>query len=517
MEDHNHKTKTSSNVIDLKTGERHFELNQRIKMGNYKPNEELIQSTARIKKQRDVIKDRFQKMEVAKERVTKNVYDKVKRDYLLQLQTINELLDEKKGELKKEIKELYLFREKLSIEISRHREILEEAEFRLYLGEFLQNQYQEVENFETKEIEKLETELSQISQYIQTHEELFDPEDLGLSPPQPATDVTVTKTVFRPEQKQAGTTTATQPAPRQPADPSREARPTAPVTRQPEKRSPAIEPPKTTSSPVKPQTMQPEKTQSEEITIDPSEFEDLFLDDDKPETQPEPADGIDKPEAPAIEQTSSSITVDTNLPTTNSDTDYFAQEKVNEASFTMKSETLNEVINAAAAEEPEQEITEQKQVRQNADIKTESKITKPTQPEPVSTIEEDSISDILNSLPVEEQPKPKEKLAPSNNDKFDSESVYYLKLVGGEHEQKEFPLKENIAIGRSPSSDIVLKAPKVSRQHAAINMYNNQYIIIDLKSSNGVYVNGTKIDECVLNSGDEISIGGYRFIFTDKV
>ncbi|MBI2339478.1 MAG: FHA domain-containing protein [Deltaproteobacteria bacterium] len=74
-------------------------------------------------------------------------------------------------------------------------------------------------------------------------------------------------------------------------------------------------------------------------------------------------------------------------------------------------------------------------------------------------------------------------------------------------------MKDNVSIGRSPSNDLVLTAPKVSRQHAAINKYKDQYIIIDLKSSNGVYVNGRKVDEHVLMEGDQISVGGYKFVF----
>jgi len=47
-------------------------------------------------------------------------------------------------------------------------------------------------------------------------------------------------------------------------------------------------------------------------------------------------------------------------------------------------------------------------------------------------------------------------------------------------------------------------------------MYNNQFIIIDLKSSNGIYVNGAKVDESVLKEGDEVSVGGYKFLFSKK-
>lgn len=134
--------------------------------------------------------------------------------------------------------------------------------------------------------------------------------------------------------------------------------------------------------------------------------------------------------------------------------------------------------------------------------------------EPASPAD-DSISEILDSIDLGETKKTEEiKKEPLPLEKeAEPAGEFMLTLVDGEHENKNFILKDNTSIGRSPSNDIALKAPKVSRQHAAINVYNNQYIIIDLKSSNGVYVNGTKVDECVLKPGDEISIGGYKFLF----
>jgi pSer/pThr/pTyr-binding forkhead associated (FHA) protein len=86
-------------------------------------------------------------------------------------------------------------------------------------------------------------------------------------------------------------------------------------------------------------------------------------------------------------------------------------------------------------------------------------------------------------------------------------------LVEGELDESEFILGENTSIGRSPSNDIVLKESKISRQHASINFHNGNYVLVDLKSSNGVYVNGKKVEEAALKDGDEVSVGSFKFQF----
>ncbi|MBI2339477.1 MAG: DUF4200 domain-containing protein [Deltaproteobacteria bacterium] len=146
------------------------------------PNEELIQATSRIKTQRDLIKRRFQKMEQNRDKVTKGVFDKVYRDYAMQLDAINKLLGEKKALLHRELKNLYTRREKQDLDMTRHKEILEEARFRHYLDEYSEAQFKEVEEYETREIRQLQGELAQIQSFIKLHEELFDPEDLGFAP-----------------------------------------------------------------------------------------------------------------------------------------------------------------------------------------------------------------------------------------------------------------------------------------------------------------------------------------------
>lgn len=69
------------------------------------------------------------------------------------------------------------------------------------------------------------------------------------------------------------------------------------------------------------------------------------------------------------------------------------------------------------------------------------------------------------------------------------------------------PLGESLSIGRDPSNQLVLLDPRISRVHARIEKQEDKYLIQDLDSSNGIYVNGKLVAQSVLKEGDEIVIG----------
>ncbi len=80
-------------------------------------------------------------------------------------------------------------------------------------------------------------------------------------------------------------------------------------------------------------------------------------------------------------------------------------------------------------------------------------------------------------------------------------------IIRGDDAGATYPLKDVISFGRADSNTVVLKDAKVSRQHAKITHKGGEYILADLNSSNGTYVNGEKIDEHVLTNNDEFQIG----------
>ena len=86
-----------------------------------------------------------------------------------------------------------------------------------------------------------------------------------------------------------------------------------------------------------------------------------------------------------------------------------------------------------------------------------------------------------------------------------------LFILNGPHKGRSFPLKGNeLSIGRSPNNDIPVEGVSVSRRHAKLIRKGDKYIIKDLKSKNGIYINGEKLgsgDECELMEGQLISLG----------
>ena len=70
-----------------------------------------------------------------------------------------------------------------------------------------------------------------------------------------------------------------------------------------------------------------------------------------------------------------------------------------------------------------------------------------------------------------------------------------------------------VTMGRNPDSTIVLADPNVSRAHAEIRPRGTGFVVIDLGSTNGSKVNGTRISEHALADGDEIVLGNTHMRF----
>ncbi len=68
-------------------------------------------------------------------------------------------------------------------------------------------------------------------------------------------------------------------------------------------------------------------------------------------------------------------------------------------------------------------------------------------------------------------------------------------------------------IGRSPESGVFLDDPNVSRHHAELRPDGDSYVLVDLASTNGTWVNGVVIREHRLSSGDMIGVGQQSMTF----
>jgi pSer/pThr/pTyr-binding forkhead associated (FHA) protein len=89
--------------------------------------------------------------------------------------------------------------------------------------------------------------------------------------------------------------------------------------------------------------------------------------------------------------------------------------------------------------------------------------------------------------------------------------LHYSKQDG---ESKDFELGEqSITIGRSPDADIILLDEKVSRVHCGVRFWDGEFYIKDLKSKNGTFVNGHRVEVAKLSPADVIKVGSYNFTF----
>lgn len=79
-----------------------------------------------------------------------------------------------------------------------------------------------------------------------------------------------------------------------------------------------------------------------------------------------------------------------------------------------------------------------------------------------------------------------------------------------------FPLnKDRVTIGRKLDNDLVIQDPLVSRNHAAIHAEHGKFIIYDLESTGGTYLNNKKIDQSALYSGDIILLANVALMFVN--
>ncbi|MEZ5142694.1 MAG: FHA domain-containing protein [Acidimicrobiales bacterium] len=113
-------------------------------------------------------------------------------------------------------------------------------------------------------------------------------------------------------------------------------------------------------------------------------------------------------------------------------------------------------------------------------------------------------------------------VAPS--DPVDEEVSVALDEVGGDEgvlvvkrgpkAGTRFPLGKVVTTaGRHPDSDIFLDDITVSRRHAEVERRGDGFVVRDVGSLNGTYVNRERIDEAVLRNGDELQVGKFKLVF----
>ena len=83
--------------------------------------------------------------------------------------------------------------------------------------------------------------------------------------------------------------------------------------------------------------------------------------------------------------------------------------------------------------------------------------------------------------------------------------------------QKSFEMDEILTIGREPGNDIFINDNLISRYHALVRRNEGEYVILDLGSSNGTFVNNKPVSAPTpIGDNDEIKLGKARLIFRLK-
>ena len=106
------------------------------------------------------------------------------------------------------------------------------------------------------------------------------------------------------------------------------------------------------------------------------------------------------------------------------------------------------------------------------------------------------------------EPNPDHK--PETDDLIPKNAILVLEGV------KVHPLTEAVInIGRKLENHIIIDDPRISRQHAQLRAVNGHFMLFDLNSTGGTFVNGKRTSQILLYPGDVISLAGVTLVFTE--
>lgn len=109
---------------------------------------------------------------------------------------------------------------------------------------------------------------------------------------------------------------------------------------------------------------------------------------------------------------------------------------------------------------------------------------------------------------AETQGAPNESQPPQEIDHIPENAFIIIEGV------KIFPLSTSVInVGRRMDNQLVIDDPRISRNHAQLRAINGRFVLFDLNSTGGTYVNGQRTSQCVLYPGDVISLAGVTLIF----
>lgn len=97
----------------------------------------------------------------------------------------------------------------------------------------------------------------------------------------------------------------------------------------------------------------------------------------------------------------------------------------------------------------------------------------------------------------------------------DAQPGHYLALEGSDGEVLLMPIEDRIThIGRAATADLRFEDPRVSRRHAILVRYGRHVRMLDDRSSEGTFVNGSRVVATDLSDGDVVRLGPVSFTYT---
>jgi DNA-binding NtrC family response regulator len=95
---------------------------------------------------------------------------------------------------------------------------------------------------------------------------------------------------------------------------------------------------------------------------------------------------------------------------------------------------------------------------------------------------------------------------------------FHLVLLDTERAGTVFPLSgEELRIGKAPDNDVVIDHPTVSRNHLIIRRQGDRFLVEDLGSTNGTFLDGAQVREAYLRPGVLLEVGDVRLRFSPQV
>jgi DNA-binding NtrC family response regulator len=106
--------------------------------------------------------------------------------------------------------------------------------------------------------------------------------------------------------------------------------------------------------------------------------------------------------------------------------------------------------------------------------------------------------------------------ARQKNERF-AVQEFHLVLVNTDRAGVSFTLGAETRIGKAPDNDVVIEHPTVSRNHLTVRRQGDRFLVEDLGSTNGTYIDGAQVREAYLRPGALLEMGDVQLRFQPSV